>query len=166
MTEKTYNILFLCTGNSARSIMAEALCATLGKGRFHAFSAGSHPAGTVNRFAIEQLKGTRYPMDNLRSKSWQEYAQPGAPKMDFVITVCDSVAGAIVPHWPGQPISSHWGFADPVAFEGTDAEKQQYFAKIFHQIMRRMTIFVHLPLHMLDKHAIKHELDEIGQSPA
>jgi arsenate reductase len=165
MSEKTYNVLFLCTGNSARSIMAEALAATLSKGRFHAFSAGSHPGGVVNPFAIEQVKSTNYPVDQLRSKSWDEFARPGAPKMDFVITVCDNAAGEICPHWPGQPISSHWGFADPAAFEGTDVQKRQEFAKIFHQIMARMNIFVNLPLHMLDKHAIKHELDAIGDTP-
>jgi arsenate reductase len=164
MTDKTYNILFLCTGNSARSIMAEALAATLGKGRFCAFSAGSHPGGTVNPFAIEQVKSTKYPIDNLRSKSWDEYAKPDSPKMDFVITVCDNAAGEICPHWPGQPISAHWGFADPAAFEGTDREKRAEFAKIFHQIMTRMNIFVNLPLHMLDKHAIKHELQVIGET--
>ncbi len=164
MSDKVYNILFLCTGNSSRSIMAEALAATLSKGRFRAFSAGSHPSGDVNPFAIELVKTTPYPIENLRSKSWDEFAQPDAPHMDFVITVCDKAAGEICPFWPGQPLSAHWGFEDPAATEGSEQEKRAIFSKIFRQIMTRMGIFVNLPLHMLDKHALQRELKNIGET--
>lgn len=162
MTGKTYNILVLCTGNSARSIMAEALINTAGKGRFHAYSAGSHPTGKINPFALEQVAALGYPIDSLRSKSWDEFAQPDAPQMDFIITVCDNAAGEICPVWPGQPISAHWGFEDPAAVEGSDDIKRYAFEKIFRQIMTRVQLFVNLPLSMLDKTAIKHELDNIG----
>jgi arsenate reductase len=144
--------------------MAEALAYTLSKGRFRAFSAGSHPSGAVNPFAIEMVKTTTYPIDNLRSKSWDEYAEPGAPHMDFVITVCDKAAGEICPFWPGQPLSAHWSFEDPAALQGTDEEKRAIFSKIFRQIMTRMGIFVNLPLHMLDKHAIQSALKNIGET--
>lgn len=164
MSDRTYNVLFLCTGNSSRSIMAEALAATLSKGRFRAFSAGSHPSGVVNPFAIELVKTTKYPVDYLRSKSWDEFSGPDAPQMDFVITVCDKAAGEVCPYWPGQPLSAHWGFEDPAALEGSDAEKRAMFSKIFREIMTRMNIFVNLPLHMLDKHAIQHELKKIGET--
>lgn len=164
MTDKTYNVLFLCTGNSARSIMAEALLTTLGKDRFRGFSAGSHPGGTVNPFAIEQVKSTGYPIDNLRSKSWDEFAAPDAPQMDFIITVCDNAAGETCPYWPGHPLSAHWGFEDPAAAVGTDEEKRAVFNKVFRQIMARVNVFVNLPLHMLEKNAIKREMDAIGAS--
>ncbi len=164
MTDKTYNVLFLCTGNSARSIMAEALVSTMGKGRFRGFSAGSHPGGTVNPFAIELVAGTGYPVDNLRSKSWDEFSVPDAPQMDFVITVCDNAAGEICPYWPGQPMSAHWGFEDPAAAVGTDEEKRAVFQKIFRQIMARMNLFVSLPLAMLEKNALQRELKAIGAS--
>ena len=162
MTEKTYNVLFLCTGNSARSIMAEALVTTMGKGRFRGFSAGSHPGGTVNPFAIEQVKATGYPVDNLRSKSWDEFSAPDAPQMDFIITVCDNAAGETCPYWPGHPMTAHWGFEDPAAATGTDEEKRAVFSKVFRQIMSRMNTFVNLPLHMLEKNAIQHEIKAIG----
>lgn len=165
MTDKTYNILFLCTGNSARSIMAEALVTTMGKGRFRGFSAGSQPGGKVNPFAIEQVKKTGYPLDNLRSKNWDEFAAPGAPHMDFIITVCDNAAGEVCPVWPGHPVTAHWGFADPAAVEGTDEEKRAAFEKIFKQIMARMNAFVSLPLHLLEKHAIHQEIKKIGETP-
>lgn len=164
MSDKTYNVLFLCTGNSARSIMAEALVTTMGKGRFRGFSAGSHPGGTVNPFAIEQVKKTDYPTANLRSKSWDEFAQPDAPKMDFIITVCDNAAGEMCPVWPGQPISAHWGFEDPAAALGTDEEKRRVFEKVYRQIMARVNVFVSLPLHMLEKNAIQREVKAIGET--
>lgn len=165
MSDKTYNVLFLCTGNSARSIMAEALLTTMGKGRFQAFSAGSHPGGVVNPFAIEQVKKTDYPLENLRSKSWDEFTQPDAPKMDFIITVCDNAAGEVCPMWPGQPISAHWGFEDPAVVQGTDEEKRRAFEKVYRQIMGRVNIFLSLPLHMLEKNAIQREVTSIGEKP-
>lgn len=164
MIEKTYNVLFLCTGNSARSVMAEALLATMGKERFRTFSAGSHPGGTVNPFAIEQIKATGYPVEKLRSKSWDEFARPDAPQMDFVITVCDNAAGEACPFWPGHPVSAHWGFEDPAAAVGTDEEKRAVFARIFRQIMARVSAFANLPLPMLDKHAMQQELRNIGET--
>ncbi|CAB3906094.1 arsenate reductase ArsC [Achromobacter mucicolens] len=164
MTEKVYNVLFLCTGNSARSIMAEALLNTLGKGRFHAYSAGSYPGGTVNPFAIERVQVLNYPTEQLRSKSWDEFAAPDAPQMDFIITVCDNAAGEVCPVWPGQPISAHWGFEDPAAAEGTDEVKRRVFEKIFRQISARINIFANLPIAALDKAAIHRELKQIGES--
>jgi len=161
--DKQYNILVLCTGNSARSIMAEALFNTLGKGRFNAYSAGSHPAGKVNPYAVELVKATGYPTDGLRSKSWDEFAASGAPHMDFVITVCDNAAGEMCPVWPGQPISAHWGFEDPAAVEDSDEDKRAAFRKIFHQIRNRISIFISLPLDKLDRFAIQREMDGIGQ---
>lgn len=165
MSDRTYNVLFLCTGNSARSIMAEALVTTMGHGRFKGFSAGSQPSGRVNPFAIEQVRKTGYPLTNLRSKSWDEFAAPGAPHMDFIITVCDNAAGEVCPVWPGHPATAHWGFADPAAVEGTDEQKRAAFEKIFKQIMARMNAFASLPLHMLEKHAIQHEVRKIGETP-
>jgi arsenate reductase len=162
MSNKIFNVLILCTGNSARSIMAEALFNTIGNGRFKAYSAGSHPTGHVNPFATELIKAIGYPADNLRSKNWDEFALAGAPKMDFVITVCDKAAGEVCPVWPGQPISAHWGFEDPAAVEGTDEEKRAFFKKIFHQIRNRIGIFASLPLEKLDRLTIKHEMDAIG----
>ena len=162
MSEKTYNILVLCTGNSARSIMAEALINSMGKGRFHAYSAGSHPTGTVNPFAAEQVATLGYTPDKLRSKSWDEFARSDAPRMDFIITVCDKAAGEVCPLWPGQPITAHWGFEDPAAVEGNDDQKRRAFTKTFRHIMNRVRIFVSLPLDKLDKLAIKREMDDIG----
>lgn len=162
MSEKVYNVLFLCTGNSARSIMAEALVSTMGQGRFRGFSAGSFPSGQVNPYAVDQIASSGYPLDQLRSKSWDEFAAPGAPHMDFVITVCDNAAGETCPVWPGHPMSAHWGFEDPAAFVGTEDETHAIFKKIFRQIVSRVNIFVSLPLHMLEKNAIKQELDKIG----
>jgi len=161
---KTWNVLVLCTGNSARSIMAEALFNTLGEGRFRAFSAGSHPLGRVNPFAIEKLKAIDYPTDNLRSKSWDEFAQADAPKMDFVITVCDNAAGEVCPIWPGVPVTAHWGFEDP-GVEGSDDEKRASFHRIFGQIRQRVAMFAALPLSSLDTLAIKRKMDEIGKRP-
>lgn len=165
MTDKIYNVLVLCTGNSARSIMAEALINTMGKGRFRAYSAGSHPTGKVNPFAVEQVASLGYSIDNLRSKSWDEFVQPDAPQMDFIITVCDNAAGETCPVWPGQPISAHWGFEDPASVEGSDEEKRRAFAKTCRFIMNRVQLFVNLPLLMLDKTAIKHEMQTIGNTP-
>lgn len=162
MTDKVYNVLVLCTGNSARSIMAEALINTMGHGRFRAYSAGSQPGGVVNPFAIEQIKATGYPLGNLRSKSWDEFSAPGAPAMDFVITVCDNAAGEVCPFWPGHPLKAHWGFEDPAALVGTDDEKRHIFHKVFTQIMNRVQLFVNLPLQVLDPAALKQEIDKIG----
>jgi arsenate reductase len=159
---KIYNVLFLCTGNSARSIMAEALLNSMGKGRFNAYSAGSYPTGTVNPLAIEQIKPTGYPLDKLRSKSWDEFAAPDAPQMDFIITVCDNAAGEICPIWPGHPISSHWGFEDPSTATGSDEEKRAVFSKVARQITTRVNIFNSLPFHTLEHSAIKREMDAIG----
>jgi arsenate reductase len=165
MSEKIYNVLFLCTGNSARSIMAEALVTTMEQGRFKGFSAGSKPGGMVNPFAIEQVRKTGYPVDRLRSKSWDEFAEPDAPHMDFIITVCDNAAGEVCPYWPGHPATAHWGFEDPAAVEGSDDEKRAAFNKIFKQIAARMNTFVSLPLHMLEKNAIQREIKKIGDAP-
>lgn len=165
MQEKVYNVLFLCTGNSARSIMAEALLTTMGKGRFKGYSAGSHPGGTVNPYAIEQAMSTGYPVDMLRSKSWDEFGTSEAPHMDFIFTVCDNAAGETCPYWPGHPLSAHWGFEDPAAVVGTDEEKRAAFHRIFRQIMTRMNIFLSLPLHMLEKNAIQREIQLIGTTP-
>lgn len=162
MTERTYNVLFLCTGNSACSIMAEALISTMGHGRFKGYSAGSRPTGKVNPFAVEQIQRTGYPLENLRSKSWDEFGAQGAPHMDFIITVCDSAAGEQCPVWPGHPVSSHWGFEDPAAVEGTDEQKREAFEKVYRQILARMNSFVSLPIAMLDKNAIKAEMKKIG----
>lgn len=161
---RVFNVLVLCTGNSARSIMAEALFNTMGRGRFRAWSAGSHPAGQVNPFAIEQVTAIGYPEGHLRSKSWEEFALPGAPMMDFVITVCDKAAGEVCPVWPGQPVSAHWGFEDPAAVTGTDEEKRAAFRKIFHQIRHRVSVFSSLPLDKLDRMALKREMDAIGSA--
>ncbi len=162
MSDKVYNTLFLCTGNSARSIMAEALLNSFGDDRFRAYSAGSRPGAKVNPIALEVLQSSRLPVDGLRSKSWDEFARPGAPQMDFVITLCDSAAGEECPLWPGQPITAHWGFEDPSAFEGTAQQKREFFDKIFRQIASRIRIFNSLPLATLDRVAIKRELDALG----
>lgn len=162
---KVFNVLFLCTGNSARSIMAEALVTTMGKGRFKGYSAGSHPAGQVHPLTLELVEKTNYPTTELRSKNWDEFAQPDAPQMDFVFTVCDNAAGEICPLWPGQPLSAHWGFADPAAFKGTEEQKREFFHKIFRQIVSRMNVFVSLPLHMLERNAIQREIDAVGRMP-
>jgi len=163
MTRKPYNILVLCTGNSARSIIGEALFNTMGAGRFKAYSAGSHPTGRVNPFAIEQVQALGYPVDGLRSKSWDEFAQPGAPELDFVITVCDKAAGEVCPFWPGQPVTAHWGFPDPAAVVGTDDEKRAAFALTLRQIRRRVELFLNLPIETLDRMAIEKKVRAIGQ---
>lgn len=165
MSEKTCNVLFLCTGNSARSIMAEALLTTLGRGRFQGYSAGSRPGGKVNPYAIELVEKAGYPVDRLRSKSWDEFAGPDAPQMDFIITVCDNAAGEVCPYWPGHPATAHWGFEDPAAVEGSDSEKRAAFNKVYGQIRHRMEAFLSLPSDLLDTPAIGQELARIGASP-
>lgn len=164
MTGKVYNVLFLCTGNSARSIIAEKLMEYRGQGKFQAYSAGSHPNGTVNPFAIEILKNLKLPTDGLRSKSWDEFAVEGAPHFDFVFTVCDNAAGEVCPYWPGQPMTAHWGVEDPAAVEGTDDEKLAAFRKTLNYLDNRIKIFVSLALEKLDPMKIKEEIDAIGKT--
>jgi len=166
MGYRTFNVLVLCTGNSARSIMAEALFNTMAHGMFKAYSAGSSPTGVVNRFAIEEIKKTGYPVEKLRSKSWDEFSQPGAPEMDFVITVCDNTAREICPTWHGTPVTAHWAFEDPTAVEGSFEEKKEAFKKVFLQIRNRIDLLSQLPLAHLDKMSQKHEMDKIGNKPA
>ena len=159
-----HNVLFLCTGNSARSILAEAYLNAHAAGKFRAFSAGSHPKGALHRLTVETLRHSGLPAEDLRSKSWDEFARAGAPKMDFVITVCDSAAGEVCPVWPGQPIVAHWSFSDPAAFEGSEDEARAFFREVFRQIRARLDIFCNLPLARLDRLAVKHQLDGIGRS--
>jgi len=166
MSDKVYHVLFLCTGNSARSIMAEAILNHMGQGRFRAYSAGSHPAGQVNPYALELLERQRLPVQGLRSKSWDEFAQPGAPQLDFVFTVCDNAAGEVCPFWPGQPVSAHWGVPDPAAQEGSTADKRRAFAEAFRLLHRRIALFLSLPLDKLDALSLQRELDRIGHTSA
>jgi arsenate reductase len=163
--QRAYNILVLCTGNSARSILAEALFNTLGAGRFKAYSAGSHPTGRVNPFAIEQVRALGYPVDGLRSKSWNEFAQEDSPQMDFIVTVCDNAAGEVCPLWPGQPVTAHWGFPDPASVEGSDEVKRAAFAQTLRQIRNRVQLFLSLPLETLDRMAIESRMRAIGREP-
>jgi protein-tyrosine-phosphatase len=164
MTEPVYNVLFLCTGNSARSILAEGLLTNLGKGRFRAFSAGSHPAGQVNPFALELLEKNHFDTSAMRSKSWDEYARPDAPHLDFVITVCDNAAGEVCPVWPGQPMTAHWGIPDPAAVAGTDEAKRRAFVDAMNQLQRRICMFVSLPFASLDKMKLEQAVREIGKT--
>ena len=159
-----YNVLFLCTGNSARSIMAECLLERIGGARFRAFSAGSFPAGAVNPYALEILERRNHRIEHLRSKDWSEFAAPGAPVMDFVFTLCDRAGGEVCPVWLGQPICAHWGFSDPAAVEGKEAVIRASFADIYREIATRIEIFTSLPLKSLDRPALKRKLDEIGAS--
>jgi arsenate reductase (thioredoxin) len=161
--DRTYNVLFLCTGNSARSLMAEAILNQLGKAHFRAFSAGSHPSGQVHPLAMEQLQHAGIPVDGLRSKGWDEFAAPGAPHLDFVFTVCDKAAGEACPLWPGQPMTAHWGIEDPAAKAGSDEDRRRAFLLAFSQLHRRITLFLSLPLATLDAMALKRELDGIGR---
>lgn len=163
MIERVFNVLFLCTGNSARSILAEAILNSLGKSRFRAFSAGSHPKGEVNRFAIELLQRQGFDVSSLRSKSWDEFAAPGAPHLDFVFTVCDNAAGEACPIWPGQPMTAHWGIEDPATVEGSDEEKRRAFSTALRLLQNRISLFTGLPFSKLDEMAIKRKLDEIGR---
>ncbi|PZU43824.1 MAG: ArsR family transcriptional regulator [Sphingomonas sp.] len=164
MTDRVYNVLFLCTGNSARSILAESILTKDGAGRFRAFSAGSTPKGAVNPFALKVLGSFDYPVDSFRSKSWGEFAQPGAPVMDFVFTVCDNAAGESCPVWPGQPMTAHWGIEDPAAVEGPDIEKEKAFVAAFRYMRNRISVFTALPVASLDKAALGTKLREIGRS--
>ena len=163
MSEKTYNVLFLCTGNSARSIIGEALLNQLGRGRFRAYSAGSHPSGKVNPFSLEILRSAGFETVALRSKNWEEFAEPGAPRMDFVFTVCDSAAAEACPIWPCQPLSAHWGIADPAAVEGSDDQKRAAFKETAAILRRRIELLVNLPLSTLDQLSIQSKLKEIGK---
>jgi len=163
MAERMFNVLFLCTGNSARSIIAESLLRKLGGGRFRAFSAGSHPKGEVNPFALKVLESYGYPTDDLRSKSWDEFTGPDAPIMDFAFTVCDTAAAEVCPVWPGQPMTAHWGIEDPAAVEGTDIQKEAAFVLATKYLRNRISIFVSLPIRSLDKMSLNAKLREIGQ---
>ena len=164
MTQRVFNVLFLCTGNSARSVMAEAVLNHLGQGRFRAYSAGSFPAGRVNPFTLELLRSKGFPTESLRSKSWDEFSATDAPRMDFIFTVCDKAAGEQCPFWPGQPVTAHWGFEDPAAHGGPDPEKRRLFEKIFQEISARIRLFMALPLDKLDRMSLLNELRTIGQS--
>ncbi|NYT64236.1 arsenate reductase ArsC [Alcaligenaceae bacterium] len=164
MADKTYNALFICTRNSARSILAEGLMNELGRGRFKAFSAGSDPVDGVNPFALETLTSLGIPTTGFRSKGWEEFAKPDAPRMDFILTVCDKAAGEVCPVWPGQPHTAHWGIPDPAAFEGDDDAKLHHFRAAAVTLTRRIELLLSLPLHRLDALAIKHEITDIGRN--
>jgi arsenate reductase len=163
-TAGTYNVLFLCTGNSARSILAESLLNNSGKGKFRAFSAGSFPKGQVHPMAIELLKRMNLPVEGFRSKSWDEFASPGAPPIDFIFTVCDNAAGEVCPIWPGNPMTAHWGIADPAAAEGSDADKAFAFRKALKELETRIKLFINLPIDSLDRMTLKSKLADIGKS--
>ena len=163
--QRTYNVLFLCTGNSARSILAESLLTRWGHGRFHAFSAGSFPKGQVHPRALELLKRMNLPSEGFRSKSWDEFAAPGAPQLDFIFTVCDNAAGEVCPVWPGKPMTAHWGIADPAAVEGSDADKTFAFRKALRELETRIKLFAALPIASLDQMTLSEKLRAIGQSP-
>jgi protein-tyrosine-phosphatase len=163
MTDRSYSVLFLCTGNSARSILAESILHKDGAGRFNAFSAGSHPKGVVNPLALKVLASYDYPATGFRSKGWEEFAAPSAPVMDFVFTVCDNAAGEACPVWPGQPMTAHWGIEDPAAVEGTDIQKEAAFVTAFRYLKNRISVFTSLPLASIDKMALRTKLREIGR---
>ncbi|WP_319773133.1 arsenate reductase ArsC [Breoghania sp.] len=160
---KTYNVLFLCTGNSARSILGEAIMNAEGAGKFHAYSAGSRPAGDVNPYALALLKRLGHDVSDLRSKSWDEFALPDAPRMDFVFTVCDQAAAEECPFWPGQPMTAHWGLADPAAVRGSEAEITLAFSETYRMLRQRISTFASLPIASLDRMSLKNRLDEIGR---
>ena len=163
MADRPYNVLFLCTGNTARSILAESILSKDGAGRFSAYSAGSQPKGTVNPFALKVLDALGYPTDGFRSKSWSEFADPGSPVMDFVFTVCDSAAGEACPVWPGQPMTAHWGIEDPAAVEGTDIEKERAFVQAAKYLKDRISTFLSLPLASIDGLSLQNRLRDIGR---
>ena len=162
MSEQIFNVLFLCTGNSARSIIAEAILNRVGAGKFKAFSAGSHPKGEVHPFAIQLLKSLNHDTSFARSKDWSEFAAPGAPEMNFVFTVCDNAAAESCPVWPGQPMTAHWGVPDPAAVEGTEAEKHLAFAETYRMMNNRISVFTSLPMDTVDKLALQSRLHDIG----
>ena len=163
MADRTYNVLFICTGNSARSILAESLMNHHGRGAFQAYSAGSHPTGTVHPFALAQLRLLGFPVDGCRSKGWEEFAGAGAPVMDFVFTVCDKAAGELCPAWPGQPVTAHWGVPDPAAVQGSEKQRQLAFKDATMMLTRRIQLMLSLPLASLDALAIQHEVTRIGK---
>ena len=163
MTEQAYNVLFLCTGNSARSIIAEAILNRYGQGRFRAFSAGSHPKGHVHPDTLDLLRSLNYSTEHLRSKSWDEFAVSGAPKLDFVFTVCDNAATETCPIWPGQPMTAHWGVPDPETVEGTEAERRFAFAETCRLMTDQISTFVSLPMNSLDRLSLQRRLQEIGE---
>jgi len=163
MRDSEYNVLFLCTGNSARSVIAESILRKDGAGRFKAFSAGSHPKGAINPFALKVLDAYGYPTDGFRSKSWDEFAVPGAPQLDFVFTVCDTAAGEACPIWPGQPMTAHWGIEDPAAIGGSDVEKERAFNTAFRYLKNRISVFTSLPIRSLDTLTLNARLHEIGR---
>ena len=165
-SKKPLNVLFLCTGNSARSIMAEAILNRLGVGKFKAYSAGSYPKGAVNPHALTVLRKSNFEVSKLRSKSWDEFAGPGAPKLDFVFTVCDNAAKEVCPLWPGQPMTAHWGLPDPAVAEGSEAEQALAFAETFRMLHQRISIFVSLPFDKLSKLSLQKRLDDIGKTKA
>jgi len=162
MNPRVFNVLFVCTGNSARSILSEAILNDLGKGKFRAFSAGSHPAGHVNPYALDLLNRMGLPIDGLRSKSWEEFAAPGAPEIDFIFTVCDNAAGEVCPVWPGRPMTAHWGIPDPAAVEGSDLDKTNAFRDAYRVLERRIDLLTHLPFASLDRLALQKQLHDIG----
>ncbi len=162
MAERVFNVLFLCTGNSGRSILGESILRKIGAGRFYSFSAGSHPKGAVNRFAIKVLESDGYPTDGLRSKSWEEFSAPGAPVMDFVFTLCDDAARETCPVWPGQPMTAHWGIEDPAGVEGTNIQKEAAFVLAARYIRNRISAFASLPIRSLDRMSLSAKLREIG----
>ena len=162
MVDKTFNVLFICTGNSARSIIAEGLLNALGKGRFSAYSAGSQPKGSVHPLALQALANARVPTDGFRSKSWDEFARPDAPPMDFVFTVCDQAAGEVCPLWPGQPMTAHWGLRDPAAVQGSDEVKAKAFLETLVVLRQRIELMLALPLHALERQAITQQIKDIG----
>jgi arsenate reductase len=162
MAEKTYNVLFLCTGNSARSVLAEAIMNRVGQGKFNAFSAGSRPKGTVHPYTLDLLRQMNFDTGFARSKDWDEFAQADAPQLDFVFTVCDSAANETCPVWPGQPMTAHWGIPDPAAAEGTEAEKRLAFAEAYRMLNSRISIFTSLQLKSIDRLALQKRLDDIG----
>lgn len=164
MTDPVFNVLFLCTGNSARSILAESLLNSQGNGRFRAFSAGSHPAGQVNPFVLELLEKSHLPTADLRSKSWDVFAQAGAPRLDFVFTVCDKAAGEACAVWPGQPITAHWGIPDPIAVTGTDEQRRHAVVEAMNQLQRRISMFVCLPFDTLDRLKLQQAVQRIGEA--